>query len=295
MTLPIEVRHLGKRFGPVTAVDDVSFEVAPGRVTGFLGPNGAGKTTTLRMLLGLVTPASGTAAIGGRPYRELACPLRQVGVVLESSGAHPGRTARNHLRLQAMLALSTALTLALALLRAIRSTGGNASARLAAGPLSTAHGLAEVLASPTYAMILALALGVAATAGEFRHGTATLTYLAVPARTKVLAAKCCAALPAGALFGIASAASTATGLAFVAAHGYHLTMPAATIIRYAAGDAAGCALLAALGALSGPIIPYLPFQAATSLAGTTLPGGAGTDPEDPGSAFHAFGDWPHVP
>ena len=104
MTLSIEVRHLGKRFGPVTAVDDVSFEVAPGRVTGFLGPNGAGKTTTLRMLLGLVTPASGTAAIGGRPYRQLACPLRKVGVVLESSGAHPGRTARNHLRLQAMLA-----------------------------------------------------------------------------------------------------------------------------------------------------------------------------------------------
>jgi ABC-2 type transport system ATP-binding protein len=99
MTLSIEARHLGKRFGPVTAVDDVSFEVAPGRVTGFLGPNGAGKTTTLRMLLGLVTPASGTAAIGGRPYRELGCPLRQVGVVLESSGAHPGRTARNHLRL----------------------------------------------------------------------------------------------------------------------------------------------------------------------------------------------------
>jgi ABC-2 type transport system ATP-binding protein len=100
----IEARHLGKRFGPVRAVEDVSFEVRSGRVTGFLGPNGAGKTTTLRMLLGLVTPASGTAMIGGRPYRELASPLRQVGVALESSGAHPGRTARGHLRLQAMLA-----------------------------------------------------------------------------------------------------------------------------------------------------------------------------------------------
>ena len=104
MTLSIEACHLGKRFGPVTAVDDVSFEVAPGRVTGFLGPNGAGKTTTLRMLLGLVTPTSGTARIGGRPYRELASPLRQAGVALESSGAHPGRTARGHLRMQAMLA-----------------------------------------------------------------------------------------------------------------------------------------------------------------------------------------------
>ena len=104
MTPSIEARHLGKRFGPVRAVEDVSFEVIPGRVTGFLGPNGAGKTTTLRMLLGLVTPASGTATIGGRPYRELSCPLRQVGVALEPSGADPGRTARAHLRLQAMLA-----------------------------------------------------------------------------------------------------------------------------------------------------------------------------------------------
>jgi ABC-2 type transport system ATP-binding protein len=104
MTPSIQARHLGKRFGPVRAAEDLRFEVMPGRVTGFLGPNGAGKTTTLRMLLGLVTPAGGTATIGGRPYRELSCPLRQVGVVLESSGAHPGRTARGHLRLQAMLA-----------------------------------------------------------------------------------------------------------------------------------------------------------------------------------------------
>jgi ABC-2 type transport system ATP-binding protein len=104
MTSPIEACHLGKRFGPVRAVDDVSFTVASGRVTGFLGPNGAGKTTTLRMLLDLVTPTSGTARIGARPYRQLASPLRQVGVAMESSGAHPGRTARDHLRLQAMLA-----------------------------------------------------------------------------------------------------------------------------------------------------------------------------------------------
>jgi ABC-2 type transport system permease protein len=104
-------------------------------------------------------------------------------------------------------------------------------------------------------MILAMALGAAATAGEFRHGTATVTYLAVPARARVLAAKCCAALPAGALFGAAApAANTAVGLAFAAAHGYHLAVPAVTIIRYAAGDAAGCTLLAALGAAAGTLI-----------------------------------------
>jgi ABC-2 type transport system ATP-binding protein len=104
MDASIEACHLVKRFGRVLAVDDVSFEVAPGRVTGFLGPNGAGKTTTLRILLGLVTPTSGTARFGGRCYGELSCPLRHVGVALESSGAHPRRTARGHLRLQAMLA-----------------------------------------------------------------------------------------------------------------------------------------------------------------------------------------------
>jgi ABC-2 type transport system ATP-binding protein len=102
VTPSIEACHLVKRFGPVLAVDDVSFEVAPGRMTGFLGPNGAGKTTTLRMLLGLVTPTSGMARIDGRPYQELACPPRQVGVALESAGAHPGRTARGHLRLQTL-------------------------------------------------------------------------------------------------------------------------------------------------------------------------------------------------
>jgi len=97
----IEVRGLTKRFGAVLAVDDLSFDVASGAVTGFLGPNGAGKTTTLRMLLGLVTPTSGTATINGRPYRDLADPLSHVGAVLESSSFHPGRTARNHLRVQA--------------------------------------------------------------------------------------------------------------------------------------------------------------------------------------------------
>jgi ABC-2 type transport system ATP-binding protein len=98
----IEVRGLTKRFGPMLAVDQMSFDVEPGTVVGFLGSNGAGKTTTLRMLLGLVRPDAGTATINGRAYRDLQEPLHQVGAVLEASSFHPGRTARNHLRIQAM-------------------------------------------------------------------------------------------------------------------------------------------------------------------------------------------------
>lgn len=94
----IVVSHLTKHYRRVRAVDDLSFAVQPGRVTGFLGPNGAGKTTTLRMLLNLVTPTAGTATIGGKRYADLAEPLRQVGAVLEASSAHRGRTGRNHLR-----------------------------------------------------------------------------------------------------------------------------------------------------------------------------------------------------
>jgi len=100
---PIQIQGLVKQYGPVTAVDNLSFEVQPGTVTGFLGPNGAGKTTTLRMLLGLVAPDAGSATINGRRYTELAEPLHQVGAVLEAS-FHPGRTARAQLRIQALSA-----------------------------------------------------------------------------------------------------------------------------------------------------------------------------------------------
>jgi ABC-2 type transport system ATP-binding protein len=100
----IQVQGLVKRYGPVTAVDDLSFEVRSGTITGFLGPNGAGKTTTLRMLLSLVTPDAGTATVNGQPYAELPEPLHQVGAVLEASSFHPGRTARAHLRIQALAA-----------------------------------------------------------------------------------------------------------------------------------------------------------------------------------------------
>jgi ABC-2 type transport system ATP-binding protein len=100
----ISIEGLTKRFGEVVAVDDLSFEVDQGTVVGFLGPNGAGKTTTLRMLLGLVTPTAGNAKIDGRPYRALADPVRHVGALLEASSFHPGRSARNHLRVVATAA-----------------------------------------------------------------------------------------------------------------------------------------------------------------------------------------------
>ena len=94
----IVVSGLTKQFKRVRAVDDLSFTVEPGTVTGFLGPNGAGKTTTLRMLLGLIQPTAGTATIGGRRYADLPRPLETAGAVLESSSFHKGRTGRNHLR-----------------------------------------------------------------------------------------------------------------------------------------------------------------------------------------------------
>jgi ABC-2 type transport system ATP-binding protein len=97
MDATIEARGLTKRYGPTTAVEDLSFSVAPGTVTGFVGPNGAGKSTTMRMILGLDAPDRGTALVGGRRYRELRTPLRQVGALLDAGAVHPGRRARDHL------------------------------------------------------------------------------------------------------------------------------------------------------------------------------------------------------
>ena len=100
----LSVQGLSKRFGHVLAVDDLTFDVEAGRVTGFLGPNGAGKTTTLRILLGLVHPTGGQALVHGRPYVELERPAEVVGAVLEATGFHAGRSARDHLRVLATAA-----------------------------------------------------------------------------------------------------------------------------------------------------------------------------------------------
>ncbi len=95
--LMIEAINLSKRYGSKLAVDDMTFTVAPGKVTGFLGPNGAGKSTTMRLLLGLDAPTNGRALINGRPYVDLERPLAEVGVLLEARAVHTGRSARNHL------------------------------------------------------------------------------------------------------------------------------------------------------------------------------------------------------
>jgi ABC-2 type transport system ATP-binding protein len=102
----IEIRELSKRYGATVAVDRLSFDVLPGAVTGFLGPNGAGKSTTMRMLLDLDAPDAGEARIGGRRYRELPWPLREVGAVLDAKAFHPGRSVHAHL---AALAAASAI------------------------------------------------------------------------------------------------------------------------------------------------------------------------------------------
>lgn len=94
----IEVRELTKRYGQTLAVDNLTFSVKPGIVTGFLGPNGAGKSTTMRMILGLDRPTSGTATVNGHPFQHSLTPLRDVGALISADGVHGGRSARNHLR-----------------------------------------------------------------------------------------------------------------------------------------------------------------------------------------------------
>lgn len=104
MSAAVVVRHLTKHYRHATVVDDLTFDVPAGKVAAFLGPNGAGKTTTMRILLGLAPAHTGEALVLGRPYRQLEQPARLVGTLLDGAGFHPGRTARNHLRILARLA-----------------------------------------------------------------------------------------------------------------------------------------------------------------------------------------------
>lgn len=104
----IEARGLTKRYGDTVAVDDLSFVVQPGVVTGFLGPNGAGKSTTMRMILGLDQPSSGSVLVNGKQYAEHERPLQEVGALLEARAVHTGRSARNHLLVMAATAGSAA-------------------------------------------------------------------------------------------------------------------------------------------------------------------------------------------
>ncbi len=95
--MSIEARGLTKRYGDKTAVDDLSFTVRPGTVTGFLGPNGAGKSTTMRLILGLDRPTRGTVTVNGKPFAQLYSPVREVGALLDAKAVHGGRSARSHL------------------------------------------------------------------------------------------------------------------------------------------------------------------------------------------------------
>jgi ABC-2 type transport system permease protein len=199
-----------------------------------------------------------------------------------------------------VLALSAALTALFASLEASRA--GNGINGVA--PLFTASGLATVTTVTGWSMIFAAVLGVIIASGEFRHHTATLTYLCTPDRRRVLAAKGMVAAAAGTIFGLASALiATAVGLIFVAGHGYHVALSAGTLAAHAAGALLGAALFGAIGAGLGSLLrsqlagvitvfvwalviesvigglftsvrPYLPYTAATTLAGIKLGGAA---------------------
>ena len=134
----IAVEHLSKRFGRVLAVDDLTFRLKRGTVTGFLGPNGAGKTTTLRMLLGLTRPTSGTALVFGLPYQEIPNPACRVGAVLEATDFHPGRSGRDHLLMLACAALLPARRVDEVL--SLVELQGSARRRVGATPLECGSG-----------------------------------------------------------------------------------------------------------------------------------------------------------
>jgi ABC-2 type transport system permease protein len=198
-----------------------------------------------------------------------------------------------------LLATAVGLTATFAVIEAARAGSGGGI-----GPLSIASGLNSVITAGVWALVLAMVMGVTVSSGEFRHGTATLTYLATPQRGRVLTAKAVAGACAGAVFGLAGyVAALGVGLIFVAARGYHVAIGDATLARYALGHIVGTALLAAVGVGLGALLrsqlagvigvfawtvviesilgglftsirPYLPYTAASTLSGTPLGGSA---------------------
>jgi ABC-2 type transport system ATP-binding protein len=150
----IRVDRLTKRYGDAVVLDAVTFEAAPGRVTGFLGRNGAGKTTTLRILVGLAAPTSGSATIGGVPYHEIAGPGRHVGALVDGAGFHPGMTARAHLRLLARGAgVHVSRVEEVLALTDLASAGGQRTGRLSLG-MRQRLALAAVLLGDPSVLIL---------------------------------------------------------------------------------------------------------------------------------------------
>ena len=140
----IVVRHLTKRYGPVVAVDDLSFTVAAGQVTGFLGPNGSGKSTTMRMIVGLDAPTAGQVTVDGRKYGQLRFPLREVGALLDAGAVHPGRTLRAVTGGAVHLVLVGAIAVALGAL--VRRTAGAVAVLFAV--LLVIPGLVTLLPAP---------------------------------------------------------------------------------------------------------------------------------------------------
>jgi ABC-2 type transport system permease protein len=201
-----------------------------------------------------------------------------------------------------LLATAAALTGVFAVIEAARAGSGGGPA-----PLSAASGLNDVITAGIWALVLATVMGVTVSSGEFRHGTATLTYLATPHRGRVLTARAVAGACAGAVFGLAGyVMALGVGLSFVAARGYHVAIGDATLVRYAIGHVVGTALLAAIGVGVGSLVrsqlagvigvfawtiviesllgglftsirPYLPYTAASTLSGTS-PGGSAFGP-----------------
>jgi len=210
----IEAHALTKRYGPITAVDQLSFDVRPGVVTGFLGPNGSGKSTTMRLILGLDAADHGTVKVAGHTYRDLRFPLREVGALLEAKAFHPGRSAKAHLQaLAASNAIAPSRVDETLHTVGLHSAGQHGAASRKAGQLSLGmaqrlgiaaallgdppvlifdepvNGPNNILVGGAFGSVLFAVLGVLVMTSEYSSGTIRATLAAIPRRGLVLAAK----------------------------------------------------------------------------------------------------------